>query len=124
MLHKDVGSKSFVADIRNPKAFRVGDLNKLYWLKIALIVWLDSLAISAAWAIATKLGTSVSEFSLIANDRNSFSWLWPIVLVNLVVLCASGLYQNRRLLDLLKTLCLAHVTLLLVAYLIDPGVWV
>lgn len=124
MLHKDIGSKSFVADIRNPKAFRVGDWNKLYWLKIALIVWLDSLAISAAWAIATKLGTSVSEFSLIANDRNSFSWLWPIVLVNLVVLCASGLYQNRRLLDLLKTLCLAHLTLLLVAYLIDPGVWV
>jgi exopolysaccharide biosynthesis polyprenyl glycosylphosphotransferase len=126
MLYKDVdvGAKSLLTDIRKPKAFRVGSWNVFYWFEIALIILLDSLAISLAWVLATKFGTSVANFFLLANNREQFSWLWLIIAVNLTILCASGLYQSGRLADLFKSLSLAHVSLIAIAYLINPGVWV
>jgi exopolysaccharide biosynthesis polyprenyl glycosylphosphotransferase len=124
MLYKDVGSKSLIADIREPKAFRVGGWDKFYWLRLSLNVLLDSWAIAVAWKLANAVGTDVGDFYLLARDREEPGWLWLIILVNLVVLFSSGFYQSRSLLELWKTLSLAQVILLLVAYLIDPGLWV
>jgi exopolysaccharide biosynthesis polyprenyl glycosylphosphotransferase len=124
MLYKDVGSKTLVADIRNPKAFRVGGWDKFYWLRIALTILLDSSTIAFAWHLASKMGTSVGDFYLLARHTEDIGWIWLILSVNLGVLFASGTYQGHRWLDLWKAISLSQVILLSVAYLLDPGLWV
>jgi exopolysaccharide biosynthesis polyprenyl glycosylphosphotransferase len=124
MLYEDIGSKTLVADIRNPKAFRVGDWDKFYWLRIALTVLLDSSMVTFAWYLASKVGTSVGDFYLLAGHPEGLGWLWLIISVNSVILFAAGTYQNHRWLDLWKAISLGQVILLSMAYLLDPGLWV
>lgn len=119
-----------VADIRNPKALKISSWKTLSWLRTILIVLLDSAAIALSWLISKEIGTRVDNFSLLGfgQQRGEVSWLWLIIAVNLGILMASGLYstdeRSRSYANLVKALSLAQITLLLIAFLLEPGVWV
>ncbi len=119
-----------VADIRHPKALKISSWKTLSWLRTVLIVLLDSSAISLGWFIAQKMGTQVEQFSLLylRPNRVEISWIWLIIAVNLGILLASGLYgtdeRSRNYTNLVKAISLAQITLLLIAFLIEPGVWI
>ncbi|MBE9170130.1 hypothetical protein IQ238_22270 [Pleurocapsales cyanobacterium LEGE 06147] len=119
-----------VVDIRNPKTLKISSWKTLFWLRTILIVLLDSSAIAIAWLISKKLGTPVYSFSLLGlrQEQGEISWIWLIIAVNLGSLLASGLYGTderiRSYTNLFKALSLAQITLLLIAFLIEPGIWV
>jgi exopolysaccharide biosynthesis polyprenyl glycosylphosphotransferase len=119
-----------VADIRNPKALKISSWKALYWLRTILIVLIDSSAIALGWLISKKIGTRVENFSFwgLGQNRGEISWIWLIIAVNLGILLASGLYgtdeRSRSYANLVKALSLAQITLLLIAFLIEPGIWV
>lgn len=128
MLYKNIQSKSLTTDIRSPNTFRINTWETLYCLRLIVFVLLDVAAITLAWKIAVKLGTPVYSFYLLEQSQRQFGWLWLIVAIDLGILFASGLYgldrKSRYLRSLIKPITLAHITLLLIAFLLGPGVWV
>jgi exopolysaccharide biosynthesis polyprenyl glycosylphosphotransferase len=119
-----------VADIRNPQALKISSWKTLSWLRTIVIILLDTAAIALSWLISKEIGTQVDDFSLLGlgRDRGEIAWFWLIIAVNLGILHASGLYgtdeRSRSYTNLVKALSLAQITLLLIAFLIEPGIWV
>ena len=119
-----------VADIRNPKALKISSWKTLSWLRTIFIILLDSSAIALGWLIAKETGTRIDHFSLLSSEpnRGQINWLWLIIAVNIGILMASRLYGTderiRSYSNLVKALSLAQITLLLIAFLIEPGIWV
>jgi exopolysaccharide biosynthesis polyprenyl glycosylphosphotransferase len=121
----NVQSEVLLNDIRNPKTVKISTWQILSWLKLASIFILDGLAITEAWIIAEKAKTPVDVFQQLGKNWGDFGWLLPIVAVYLGILFASGMYRGtgHRLLDLFRSLCLAHLTLVLIAFFVEPSLW-
>ena len=117
-----------VTDIRAPKVLKINAGKALSWLPIMLIVLLDGLAIALAWTIAKKIGTPVDSYFVLKPERGELGFLWSIVPINLCVMAASGIYSTQAKSDsygkLLKAICLAQITVLLVIFLLQPGLWI
>jgi exopolysaccharide biosynthesis polyprenyl glycosylphosphotransferase len=115
-------------DIRNPKVFKVNVGKIVSWLQIILIALLDSFAIAFAWIIAKKLGTPVDSYFSFKPNQEELGFLWLIVPINLCIMIASGIYGNKErnnsYTNLFKAICLAQITVLLVIFLLQPGLWV
>ncbi len=87
---------------------------------IGLMV-LDGLMLSCAWIVADRVGTPVDAIHL-------FSSVFPIAIVGVGTLTASGLYSTddklHTLPKLFKSLTLAQIILLIAAFFYHPGLWV
>jgi exopolysaccharide biosynthesis polyprenyl glycosylphosphotransferase len=121
-------SFKIVRDIRNPKVLQVNAGKLLSWLQIILIALIDSLAIALAWMIAKKLGTPVDSYFILKPNQEELGFLWLIVPINLCIMIASGIYgneqRNNSYINLFKAICLAQITVLLVIFLLQPGLWI
>jgi hypothetical protein len=121
-------SFKIVRDIRNPKVLKVNAGKLLSWLQIILIALMDSLAIALAWIIAKKLGTPVDSYFILKPNQEELGFLWLIVPINLCIMIASGIYGNEQrnssYTNLFKAVCLAQITVLLVIFLLQPGLWI
>jgi lipopolysaccharide/colanic/teichoic acid biosynthesis glycosyltransferase len=115
-------------DIRNPKVLKVNAGKVLSWLQIILIALIDSLAIALAWTIALKIGTSVNSYFLWKPNQEELGFLWLIIPINLCIMTASGIYgteeRGRSYTNLFKAICLAQITILLIVFLLQPGIWI
>jgi hypothetical protein len=125
MFYTNVQSEVLLNDIRNPKTLKISAWQILSWLRLISIFILDGLAISEAWIVAEKAKMRVDVFQQLGKNWGDFGWLLPIVAVYLGILFASGAYRGsgRRSLNLFKSLCLAHITLILIAFFIEPSLW-
>ena len=115
-------------DIRNPTIFKINGWKAFSCLQIILITLSDGIAITLAWLIAQKIGTPVERYLILQHTPEELSFLWLIVPINLLIMIASGHYRvrgrNRNYLSLFNAICLAQVTVLLVIFLLQPGLWV
>lgn len=115
------------SDIRAPIITKISSGTLLGWLRVALLVLLDTSMLSLAWIIADQLGTSLEEFTLLWNNKQSFGLLLPILVITLGILAASGLYgtddKRRSFPNLIKSLSLALIILLIIAFLYQPKFW-
>ena len=117
-----------VTDIRAPKVFKIDVGKALSWLRIIFFVLLDGLAIALAWTTAKKIGTPVDSYFILKPNQEELGFLWSIVPINLCVMAASGIYatgtKTNSYVKLLKAICLAQITVLLVIFLLQPGLWI
>ena len=113
-------------DLRSPLVTTISQGTSLSWLRIAVLVILDSLAVSLAWFLADELGTPVWGEHLLVNSQKPMGLLLPVLVVNLGVLAASGFYgtddKRRSYVRLPPSLTLAQIILLTAVFLSDPGV--
>lgn len=118
-------SNEFQQDLRSPRSMRLRRGMMIIWLRITLLLLLDSGAITLAWLFAIELGTPIDSLWTLADGTH----LLPIVvIVELGVIAATGLYRagrsRRDYWDLTKAISLANLLLLLMAFLIDPNRYV
>ena len=115
-------------DIRNPTIIKINGWKAFSCLQIIFIAFFDSIAIALAWIIAQKIGTPVERYFILQQNQAELSFLWLIIPINLCIMMSSGIYgsevRNRSYLNLFKAICLAQVTVLLVIFLVQPGLWV
>lgn len=113
-----------MTDIRNPKAIRINSEKAWFQLQIILSALSDTMLIAIAWIVANKV--DAIDFSLISKPHQTeFGLLWSIVLINVCIMMASGIYktnfqQRNSLINLLKSICLAQVALLSLSFLLLP----
>jgi exopolysaccharide biosynthesis polyprenyl glycosylphosphotransferase len=117
-----------VVDIRAPKGFKINAWKTLSWLRIIFIAALDSLAIALAWIIAKKTGTPVDSYFILRPNQEELGFLWLILPINLCIMSASGIYgteeRSRSYGRLFKAICLAQIAILLIIFLLQPGLWI
>ncbi|AFY96802.1 sugar transferase [Chamaesiphon minutus] len=88
-------------------------------LRSMILILLDAAMLFVSWQSADRLGTS-------GSIQISES-IWPIIVISIGTLAASGFYGTddrlHRFAKLLKSLTLAHSTILIGAFLYQPGMW-
>jgi exopolysaccharide biosynthesis polyprenyl glycosylphosphotransferase len=88
-------------------------------LRSMILLLLDAAMLFVSWQIADRLGTSGS---IHISDS-----IWPIIVISIGTLAASGFYGTddrlHRFAKLFKSLTLAHLTILIGAFLYQPGIW-
>ncbi|HEY9768123.1 MAG TPA: sugar transferase [Coleofasciculaceae cyanobacterium] len=121
-------ASEILMDIRNPTVVKISGWKALFLLQIFPIALFDGMAIAFAWIIAQKVGTPVNSYFIWRPNQEELGFLWLIVPINLCMMIASGIYgsdrKNRSYLNLFKAICLAQVTVLLVIFLLQPGLWI
>ncbi|MGL5793764.1 MAG: hypothetical protein ACRC06_05035, partial [Waterburya sp.] len=117
-----------LTDIRNPKVLKINVGKVLSWLQTILLALLDSLAIATAWTIALKIGTSVNSYFLLKPNQEELGFFWLIIPINLCIMTASGIYGTEEkgcsYTNVFKAICLAQITILLIVFLLQPGIWI
>lgn len=116
-----------VTDIRAPKVFKINGGKALSWLRIVFIASLDGLAIALAWTIAKKIGTPVDSYFVLSPNQEELGFIWLIVPINLCVMTASGIYGTQEKIsygELFRAICLAQIAVLLIIFLLQPGLWI
>jgi exopolysaccharide biosynthesis polyprenyl glycosylphosphotransferase len=91
------------------------------WLRVALLFLSDALAITAAWWLASLLGTPMDSPWHVSKG----STLLPLILAVMIgIICSRGLYKSgdrrRDYLALIKAVSLAEILLFLIAFLYEP----
>jgi exopolysaccharide biosynthesis polyprenyl glycosylphosphotransferase len=98
------------------------------WLRVIVLVVLDSLMLTLAWSIADRIGTQVQGFHLLWKNHGQPGLLLPILAISIGIIGGAGLYgtddQRRNFPSLIKSVTLAHVVLLITAFFNQPGVWI
>lgn len=111
-------------DIRAPIITQLSRGTGVGWLRVAIVMLLDSLMVTYAWVLADQLGRKTGSFSLLWRTENTPGFLLPILTITLGICAASGLYstddRRRGFFSLLKSLTLAQSVLLIVGYLYEP----
>lgn len=96
----------------------------LGWLRVAILVLLDSLVLVFAWGLADRLGKDTDAFSLLWGSEGRPGFLLPILAITIGIGAASGLYgtddRRRGFFNLLRSLTLAQSVLLIIGYLYEP----
>lgn len=102
------------------------------WLRTNLFIFLDTILISFAWRTAQWLSTridtfqAIPSFDLVGNSTNQPGFLLPILLITLNSIAAAGLYgereSRRKYFKLIRSLTLAQIIFLLLAFMYQPGV--
>lgn len=108
-------------DLRAPLIAKLRRGLGIGWLRVITLVFLDALMLSLAWIIAEKMGTPTHSFNLLWNASDDpDGLLLPILIINLGILAASGLYgtddRRRSFLNLLKSIILSQIVLLNIAF--------
>ena len=104
------------------------------WVRGFAFILLDATLVSLAWKLAKVINYKVEElekvssFQLWGNAIKEPGFLLPILVITLGTILAAGLYgeryKRRRFSQLIKSLTLAQIVLILIAYLYQPGVFV
>lgn len=92
------------------------------WLRVIILVLLDAILLSLAWQLAETYGTKLN--SPWNTQSNPFS-IVVIVATEVCLIAAGGLYESgekrRKYFSLIKNITFAHVLLLIIAFLYQPG---
>ena len=111
-------------DIRAPIITTLSRGTSIGWLRVAVIVILDSLTIAAAWILADYLGNTTQTFNLLGSSDSQPAFLLPILAITLGIAASSGIYgtddKRRNYLNLLKSLTMAQIVLLMLGYFYEP----
>jgi exopolysaccharide biosynthesis polyprenyl glycosylphosphotransferase len=90
-------------------------------LRVFTLIFSDAIAMSSAWWLASRLGTPLSSPWHISNN---LAFLPLILLVGVSIIGARGLYKaggcRRDYFGLFKSISLAQIILLLIAFLNEP----
>jgi exopolysaccharide biosynthesis polyprenyl glycosylphosphotransferase len=113
--------RSPALDLRSPALTRFRRGLAIKWLRVFLLIITDSASIALAWWLASFLGTPLDSPWHVSNG----SPLLPLILAVMIgIMSSRGLYKagdNRRdYLGLIKSVSLAEVLLLLIAFLYEP----
>lgn len=115
-------------DLRAPIIAKLRRGTGIAWLRIAILLLLDSLMLSLAWILADSWGTPLNSFQLLGNSGKESGFLIPIIVTTIGILAASGLYgtddKRRDYFNLIKSLTLAQFVLLILGFLYQPGLLV
>ncbi len=115
-------------DIRSPVSTKIPYRIIVNWLRVIVLIVLDTISLSLAWLAAERLGTPVNNFNLVWQPGQEAPLLIPILMITLGILAASGLYstddKRRSFIALLKAMVLAHTLLLITAFLYNPKTWI
>lgn len=108
-------------DLRSPALPSLRRGITLKWLRVFTLILVDTGALSLAWWLASRLGTPLfSPWHVSSNP----TFLPLILLVGVGIIGTRGLYRaggcRRDYLGLLKSISLAQVILLLIAFLHEP----
>lgn len=118
-------SNNFNLDLRAPLFTRLRRGTGLERLRAITLVLLDSVLVSSAWLIAEAVGTPWNSPWQIQNNPAT---LLGILATEIVLFAAQGLYQagekRRDYFSLVKTLTLAHLLLVIVAFLYQPSYFI
>ena len=111
-------------DIRAPIITTLSRGTGMSWLRVGIVVLLDSLMITGAWILADRLGNTTETFNLLGRSNSQPAFLLPILGITLGIAASSGIYgtddKRRNYLNLLKSLTMAQVVLLMLGYLYEP----
>lgn len=108
-------------DLRSPSTTRFRRGIVIKWLRVSVLVISDAVAITSAWWLASLLGTPLASPWHVSNG----SKLLPLILAVMIGIIGSrGLYRSgdrrRDYLALIKSISLAEILLLLIAFLHEP----
>lgn len=109
-------------DLRTPLIAKLRQGIYVGWLRVLALVVLDSAMLFGAWLLADYLGRPIHSFHQRWDiPHQSGGSLLPIVILYLGILAASGLYstddRQRSFLNLIKSLTLAQIIILNVAFI-------
>ncbi|MBD2580510.1 sugar transferase [Oscillatoria sp. FACHB-1406] len=114
-------------DLRAPTAFNIGRGTAAGGLRTLAFVALDSLSISLAWWLAVILVERVQWLQSVPSFSLS-RFLLPILLITQTMLAAAGLYSEREsrrnMTRLFKNITLTQATIVAVAFLYEPGLFI
>lgn len=126
ITHTNSNNRS--SDLRSPIVTKINQQISRFWLRIAVLVVLDSLALSLAWFLADQFGMPVAGKHLLLNSQLELELLLPILVVNIATLAASGFYgsddKRRSYVRLPTSVSLAQIILLTTVFLYQPTVGV
>ncbi|NEO31226.1 MAG: sugar transferase [Symploca sp. SIO3C6] len=124
ITHKETYHRS--SDLRSPLVTKINRQTSRFWLRIAVLMVLDSLALSLAWFLAEQFGTPIAQRQTLLNSQSNLELLLPILVVNLGTLAASGFYgtddKRRSYARLPASISLAQIILLTTVFLYQPTV--
>ncbi|WP_455390364.1 sugar transferase [Oscillatoria salina] len=120
-------------DLRASKTVSLRRGVAVAWFRIAVFAILDAILISLSWKAAKVVVAIVPwfesvDFNLIRKTAEGPPFLPPILVVTLITLASSGLYgereSRRHFFKIVKSLTLAQVILVLIAYLYRPELFI
>lgn len=112
-------------DLRAPLIAKLRQGIYINWLRVLVLVFLDSTMLCLAWLLADYLGKPIHAFNQLGDIfHQSQGLLLLIVTLYLGILAASGLYstddRRRSFLNLIKALTLGQIIILNVAFIYEP----
>jgi exopolysaccharide biosynthesis polyprenyl glycosylphosphotransferase len=112
------------ADLRSPSTTRFRRGIAIKWLRVSFLVLSDVVAITSAWWLASLLGTPIASPWHVFHGSQGATLLPLILAVMIGIIGSRGLYKagdrRRDYLALIKSVSLAEILLLLIAFLYEP----
>jgi exopolysaccharide biosynthesis polyprenyl glycosylphosphotransferase len=122
MLTSSQQSVSLRSDLRSPVATRFRQGSTISSLRVVVLICLDALLVYAAWHLANTWGTPITSAW---SGKSPSLYLLLVVAIEIGIIAARGLYKQgdrrRDYIGLIKSISLAEVLLLLVAFLYEPN---
>ncbi|NJR40520.1 MAG: hypothetical protein HC781_18905 [Leptolyngbyaceae cyanobacterium CSU_1_4] len=116
--------RSLGSDLRSPSITRFRRGIVIKWMRVILLVISDAVSITSAWWLASLLGTPLASPWHVSHSAQGVTLLPLILAVIIGIVGARGLYKagnhRRDYLALIKSVSLAEVLLLLIAFLYEP----
>jgi len=116
--------KPLNSDLRSQSTTRFRRGIVIKWLRVTFLVISDVVAITSAWWLASLLGTPLSSPWHVSQSSQGITAFPLILAVTIGIFGARGLYRagdrRRDYLALLKSVSLAEILLLLIAFLHEP----
>ncbi len=112
-------------DLRAPLIGKLRQGIYISWLRVLVLVFLDSAMLSLAWLLANSFGKPIHSFDPLGDiSYQSQGLLLLIVISYLGILAASGLYstddRRRSFLNLIKALTLGQIILVNIVFIYEP----
>jgi len=122
-LSQDYGIRHL--DLRAPLIAKLRQGIYIGWLRVLVLIVLDSAMLCLAWLLADNLGKPIHSFNQLWNIPHQSQGIFLlIVILYLGILAASGLYstddRRRSFLNLIKALTLGQIIILNVAFIYEP----
>ncbi|BAZ03881.1 sugar transferase [Calothrix sp. NIES-3974] len=119
MAYKSLSLSDLKSDLRSPKSRGIQRGLPIRVIRVFTLIGLDVIALSIAWSLAINYGTPLASPW---TQRSSFFLVSLIVVISIFL--SSGLYKagvyRRNYGQICKTVSLANIILLLLAFLYEP----
>jgi len=112
-------------DLRAPLIGKLRQGIYIGWLRVLVLVFLDSAMLSLAWLLANYFGRPIHSLHSLGDIFYQSQGLLLLIIISyLGILAASGLYstddRRRSFLNLLKALTLGQIILVNIAFIYEP----